>query len=594
MNKTSRALELLLTMPEQLPTGWIKTTLGEIALLSRARVSPMDAPTARYVGLEHIESQSMRLNGNGIAREVRSSALEFSKGDVLYGRMRPYLNKVWVAEFDGLCSAEFLVFQKHNGLNNQFLALCLNATDFVTFANGQVSGERPRVDFEKLSHFRILLPPFAEQERIVAKLRTAFSALQRAEAAAMRALNRLNRLRAGVLSSAVTGDLTSAWRTAQMENREAPVETGEALLERLLAARLKHWEQAELKRLRSAGKEPNNAQWKSRYRAPIGPRIDDPPELPQSWSWASVDQLAAHEERSITDGPFGSNLKTSDYTNSGPRVVRLQNIGDGVFIDEKAHISQKHYQLLKNHAVHAGDLVIRALGTPAPRACRIPNSLGQAIVKADCIRFKVESNFASPDYILWALNSPPVQERTDKLIHGIGRPRLRLGEIKSIALPFPPFQEQSVIVHEVERRLSAADRLAGTLKDQLIRSGVTRQSLLREAFAGRLVNQDPNDEPASLLLKRIQAIRDAEARKSKGGVMSIPRAKMKTVGPRNLLTVLKENSAPMTPEELFHASGHSQESVDEFFAELRQLTTIPAKIVEERRAGAITLLKALQ
>jgi len=145
--------------------------------------------------------------------------------------------------------------------------------------------------------------------------------------------------------------------------------------------------------------------------------------------------LAAHEERSITDGPFGSNLKTSHYTDSGPRVVRLQNIGDGVFIDEKAHISRERYQLLKDHAVYGGDLVIRALGTPAPRACKIPDSLGPAIVKADCIRFKVASEFISADYVLWALNSPPVQERTGKMIHGIGRPRLKLGEVKSIALP---------------------------------------------------------------------------------------------------------------------------------------------------------------
>jgi type I restriction enzyme S subunit len=179
------------------------------------------------------------------------------------------------------------------------------------------------------------------------------------------------------------------------------------------------------------------------------------------------------------------------------------------------------------------------------------------------------------------------------MIHGIGRPRLRLGEIKSIALPLPPLQEQSEIVREVEHRLSAANRLAETLKDQLIRSGATRQSLLREAFAGRLVNQNPNDDPASLLLEHIHGIREAEARKSKGGAMSTPKVKTKSVGPRNLLTVLEENGAPMTPEELFHVSGHSQESVDEFFAELRQLTTIPAKITEERKTGTITLLKAL-
>jgi type I restriction enzyme S subunit len=363
-------------MPEKLPKGWVKTTLGEIVEPSRERALPMEFPNLRYVGLEHIEPHSMKLLDHGDERAARSSSVRFSKGDVLYGKMRPYLNKVWVAEFDGLGSAEFLVFQKRGGLDGRFLAMRLNAEDFVTFANGQVSGERPRVDFKKLSRFPILLPPIAEQERIVAKLEASFSAVQRAKSAAIRAIERLHLLRARVLSSAVTGALSRDWRKARRKERHTPIETGEALLIRLLATRIMLWEEEELKRLRAVGQDGKDGKWKNRYRAPVKPKIADAPEPPQGWFWASVDQLAAPEERSITDGPFGSNLKTSHYTNSGPRVVRLQNIGDGVFIDQKAHISRTRYQLLKNYAVYAGDLVIRALGTPAPRACRIPDSLG--------------------------------------------------------------------------------------------------------------------------------------------------------------------------------------------------------------------------
>ena len=95
-------------MLKKLPKGWAKTTLGEIAAPSRERAQPTDFPEMKYVGLEHIEADAMHLIGHGHAHEVRSSALRFAKGDVLYGKMRPYLNKVWVAEFDGLCSAEFL------------------------------------------------------------------------------------------------------------------------------------------------------------------------------------------------------------------------------------------------------------------------------------------------------------------------------------------------------------------------------------------------------------------------------------------------------------------------------------------------------
>ena len=83
-------------MPEELPKGWVKTMLSEIAEPSREHVLPSEVPDMRYVGLEHIEPQTMRLLGHGYAREARSSSVRFSKGDMLYGKMRPYLNKVWV------------------------------------------------------------------------------------------------------------------------------------------------------------------------------------------------------------------------------------------------------------------------------------------------------------------------------------------------------------------------------------------------------------------------------------------------------------------------------------------------------------------
>ena len=72
--------------------------------------------------------------------------------------------------------------------------------------------------------------------------------------------------------------------------------------------------------------------------------------LPQGWAWINVNDLASAPQ-DITDGPFGSNLKTEHYTPAGPRVIRLQNIGDGFFLDEKAHIAPSHFERLKKHEV---------------------------------------------------------------------------------------------------------------------------------------------------------------------------------------------------------------------------------------------------
>jgi type I restriction enzyme, S subunit len=188
-------------------------------------------------------------------------------------------------------------------LNNQFLALRLNAEDFVTFANNQVSGERPRIDFEKLSRFPILLPPLAEQERIVAKLHAALSGVERAETATRRARERLQRYRVAVLQAAVTGKLTSEWREAQRKNEVPATETGEALLERILAARRTSWEEAELNRLRAAGKEPKTDKWRSRYPEPALPKTEGLPHLPAGWTWASLDQIGELNRGKSTHRP---------------------------------------------------------------------------------------------------------------------------------------------------------------------------------------------------------------------------------------------------------------------------------------------------
>ena len=95
-----------------------------------------------------------------------------------------------------------------------------------------------------------------------------------------------------------------------------------------------------------------------------------------TWAVATLNDLQADEPRAITDGPFGSNLASRHYTESGPRVVRLQNIGDGRFIDERAHISEEHFESLRAHEVLPGDLLVASLGEVLPRACLAPATLG--------------------------------------------------------------------------------------------------------------------------------------------------------------------------------------------------------------------------
>lgn len=466
-------------MPDELPNGWVKTTLGEIALLSRERARPTESSSMYYVGLEHIEPQTMRLLGHGHASDVRSSSAKFSKGDVLYGKMRPYLNKVWVAEFDGICSAEFLVFQKCDGLNSQFLAMRLNAEDFVTFANAKVSGERPRVDFEKLSSFPILLPPTAEQDRIVDKLNAALSGIQRAETATLRAQERLKRYRAAILEAAVTGELTREWRESRQQSEEANIETGEILLQRLLAARRVRWEETELKRLRTTGKEPKDDKWKSRYREPIRPKTDDLPKLSEGWAWISIDQLSWASS-------YGTSIKCT-YEADGPAVLRIPNIRNRMLNFEDLKFATSSQGFSDKDFVALGDLLlIRTNGSKdlIGRAAIVRDSLREKYSFASyLIRFRLVGDETIWSWVSVAWDSDMLRSNIEsRAATTAGQYNVSLSGLADLAVPLPPLVEQIEIVREVERRLSAADRLAVSLEQQLTRARVTRQSILQEAL----------------------------------------------------------------------------------------------------------------
>jgi type I restriction enzyme, S subunit len=136
--------------------------------------------------------------------------------------------------------------------------------------------------------------------------------------------------------------------------------------------------------------------------------------------------------------------------------------------------------------VFGNDLVVTGFGENPPRSCVIPDTLGAAIVKADCVRFKPHASVV-PQFLNAALNSESVRKRVKGMVHGVGRPRLNLGEIRSIVLPLPPLAEQIRIVAEVERRLSVVEELESVVSANLQRAARLRQSILQKAFAGELV-----------------------------------------------------------------------------------------------------------
>ena len=189
----------------------------------------------------------------------------------------------------------------------------------------------------------------------------------------------------------------------------------------------------------------------------------------------------------IFDGPFGSNLKTSDYVSSGVRVVRLENVGRLNFIEEKeSYISDEKYKDLVRHTVHEGDIIFASFIADEIRVCVLPELKTKAIAKADCFCIRPDKNINS-EYLAFQLTSQRVYDYLVGEIHGVTRPRINTAQLKKLMVYIPSVEEQVRIVRKIKVSLNALDQALECFNKVKIYSDKIEQSILAKAFRGELV-----------------------------------------------------------------------------------------------------------
>jgi type I restriction enzyme S subunit len=487
-----------------LPDGWVWTTLGEITEPSKEKVNPQEIQRTLYIGLEHIEKDTGKLLGFGCSEEVRSTKAVFHRGDLLYGKLRPYLNKVYIADFDGICSTDILVFSRSPYVLNRYLLYRLLSADFVRYANLNVSGvQHPRTNFKILSQFPLAIPPAAEQRRIVAEIETQFTRLDAAVAALERAQANLRRYKASVLKAACEGRLVpTEAELARAEGRD--YEPADRLLARILAERRARWEADYLEKQRAKGKEPQDDRWKQKYKEPALLDMEDLPELTEGWVWASLEQLSWQSN-------YGTSQKCT-YEAQGPPVLRIPNIVNGTVELADLKYATDPDKLRKDDVLVPGDLlIIRTNGSRSliGRGALIRNALSKPHFFASyLIRFRILEILT---WLAAVWDAPIMREWLERsAATSAGQYNLNIRTLNRLPIPLAPHAEQRRIVAEVERRLSGVEALEREVKAALARARRLRQAVLKQAFEGRLVPQDPDDEPASVLLERIRTQRKTQ------------------------------------------------------------------------------------
>jgi type I restriction enzyme S subunit len=469
---------------------------------------PASCPDLPFVGMENVEAHTTKILGTAPASSVKSSAARFESGDVLYGRLRPYLNKVARPDFDGIASGEFIVFPDQEHLRSRFLQSRLNARDFVNFASHINAGDRPRVDFDQIGEFEISLPPKNEQSRIVSKIEELFSDLDAGVAALERARANLKRYRAAVLKAAVEGRLTAAWRKAH-----PAVEPASKLLERILTERHKKWEAAQLAKFAAQGKAPPKG-WKDKYSEPAKPDTTNLPKLPKGWCWATMEQVGEVQ--------LGRQRSPKNVSKDYPtKYLRAANITEfGLDVSDVLEMEFKPNEK-QNFLLRDGDLILsEASGSPKQvgKPAIWKGELDACCFQNTVIRLR-PADVGLSVYLLNVLRAFYIGGVFAKTATGVGINHLSAYKFAKLPLPLAPLTEQTEVILQIEAVFSTiahSELEVGRARERATR---LRQSILKRAFEGKLVPQDPNDEPASVLLVRIRAARakQAAAPKPTGG-----------------------------------------------------------------------------
>ncbi len=359
------------------------------------------------------------------------------------------------------------------------------------------------------------LPPLNEQRRIVAKIEELFSELDKGIESLKTAREQLKIYRQAVLKHAFEGKLTAQWREENKDKLESP----EQLLARIQQERearyqqqLTDW-QAALKTWEKNGKEgkkPGKPKSPKSLLPPTEQELNELPNLPNGWTWIHPEEISAYENHAIGIGPFGSNLKVSDYREKGVPLIFVKNITRSDFCRDLKYIDDEKYLELVAHSVKPLDLVITKMGDP-PGDCEIyPKGSPEAILTADCLKFRLWEEFANRQFYKSCINSNLVKKQLGLITKGVAQKKMSVDRFKTIFLPFTSPDEQQVIADHLDRISSTLDVQEHVISESLQKLESLRQSILKKAFSGQLVPQDPTDEPAAVLLDRIRAAKAAQ------------------------------------------------------------------------------------
>lgn len=463
----------------EIPNNWIWVDLEQLCNITSGNPAPQNKNFFKNGNVPFVRVQDMGRMGNNVyLRETKdylnndavakNNMKLFPKGSVLFTKsgMSILLNQRAILGLDMHVVSHIGICLPTKFTLSEWIYYWLKSIDFKELTHATTL---PSLKLSKVQKIRIPLPPLSEQHRIVAKIEELLTKLDAGVEALKQVQAQLKRYRQSVLKAAVEGKLTAEWR----EQHKDELEPANILLKCIQKER--------------------KAKLGKKYKEPMPIDTSDLPELPEEWSVSSVGSLY-----DIVGGGTPS-TKVSEYWDGDNPWITSADISDQGKISPRKSITQEGIENSATNLVPKNSLiVVTRVGLGKVALTDFPlcfSQDSQALVRSE--------NYINPKFAFYYLL------RTVQIFKYRSRGTTISGVTKKqlFELPFyiPPYQEQQEIINRIESIYSAIDACELIITSELRRAKSLRQSILKRAFEGKFMPQDPDDEPASVLLERIKA-----------------------------------------------------------------------------------------
>lgn len=492
-----------------LPNGWINCRFGDVASIRNGYAfKSVDFKTTQEPDYDVplIRQSQLKSSIVDISDAVylpktylkKYSDYVLKKGDILIG-MSGSIGRVCLYdnEIESLQNQRTGKITPHskNEISSQFFGLFLSNIERTLIESSKGVGVQ-NISSKDIEDLSFNLPPLNEQNRIVAKIEELFSELDQGIDNLKTAQAQLKVYRQALLKHAFEGKLTAEWRAQNVDK----LESASALQHRIQHAREQRFEQ-QLAEWQANGKQGS----KPKAPKPIAPltaeELAELPELPEGWGYIRTGL--------VIDEPNYGTSKKCDYEVEGAGVLRIPNIEAGKINATDLKYASFTDDEMKAYKLEVGDiLIIRSNGSISivGQSAIISKSETEYLYAGYLIRLRPIKDLLLPNYFVKLLSSHLLRKQIElKAKSTSGVNNINSGEIQSLSIPVCSVVEQAAIVEMLELKLSEIDQLDQTITNSLQQAEALRQSILKKAFSGELVPQDPNDEAASVLLARIKA-----------------------------------------------------------------------------------------